>query len=117
MKERLNKYKWHIFCAALGFIGGGFVTQLSFAGVQTVGQVITCTADLGVVNADLVVILGAFLLGAIIASLIWWYLVRKYDGDLDTKVRETADKVADGLKDSLQSWLKDEIAKAKDKAS
>ena len=33
MKERLNKYKWHIFCAALGFIGGGFVTQLGFAGV------------------------------------------------------------------------------------
>lgn len=80
-------------------------------------QLITCTANLNAVNVNLVVIIGAFLLGAIIASLIWWYLVRKYDGDLDTKVRETADKVADGLKDSLQSWLKDEINKAKDKAS
>ena len=117
MKDFLNKYKWHIFSFAAGFIVGGFVTQLGFAGVQTVGQFITCTADLGAVNADVVVIVGAFLLGAIIASLIWWYLVRKYDGDLDTKVRETADKVADGLKDSLQSWLKDEINKAKDKAS
>lgn len=80
-------------------------------------QLITCTADLGAVNLNWVVILGSFLLGAIIASLVWWYWVRKYDGDLDTKVRETADKVADGIKDSLQSWLKDEINKAKDKAS
>ena len=63
------------------------------------------------------ILVCAFLLGAVVASLVWWYWVRKYDGDLDTKVRETADKVADSLKDSLQSWLKDEINKAKDKAS
>lgn len=74
-------------------------------------QLITCTANLNAVNVNLVVIIGAFLLGAIIASLIWWYLVRKYDGDLDTKVRDTADKVADRLKDDLKTWLKGEINK------
>ena len=80
-------------------------------------QLITCTANLNAVNINVVILICAFLLGAVVASLVWWYLVRKYDGDLDTKVRETADKVADGIKDSLQSWLKDEINKAKDKAS
>ena len=80
-------------------------------------QLITCTANLNAVNVNVAFLICAFLLGAVVASLVWWYLVRKYDGDLDTKVRDTADKVADGLKDSLQSWLKDEIAKAKDKAS
>ena len=74
-------------------------------------QLITCTANLNAVNVNLAVIIGAFLLGAIIASLIWWYLVRKYDGDLDTKVRDTADKVADRLKDDLKTWLKGEINK------
>lgn len=74
-------------------------------------QLITCTANLNTVNVNLAVIIGAFLLGAIIASLIWWYLVRKYDGDLDTKVRDTADKVADRLKDDLKTWLKGEINK------
>lgn len=33
MKDFLNKYKWHIFSFAAGFIVGGFVTQLGFAGV------------------------------------------------------------------------------------
>ena len=33
MKDFLNKYKWHIFSFATGFIVGGFVTQLGFAGV------------------------------------------------------------------------------------
>lgn len=80
-------------------------------------QLITCTANLNAVNVNVVILVCAFLLGAVVASLVWWYWVRKYDGDLDTKVRETADKVADGIKDSLQSWLKDEINKAKDKAS
>ena len=74
-------------------------------------QLITCTANLNAVNVNLAVIIGASLLGAIIASLIWWYLVRKYDGDLDTKVRDTADKVADRLKDDLKTWLKGEINK------
>ena len=74
-------------------------------------QLITCTANLNAVNINVVILICAFLLGAIIASLIWWYLVRKYDGDLDTKVRETADKVADSLKDDLKTWLKSEINK------
>lgn len=74
-------------------------------------QLITCTANLNAVNINVVILICAFLLGAVVASLVWWYLVRKYDGDLDTKVRNTADKVADRLKDDLKTWLKDEINK------
>lgn len=74
-------------------------------------QLITCTANLNAVNVNVVILICAFLLGAVVASLVWWYLVRKYDGDLDTKVRDTADKVADRLKDDLKTWLKGEINK------
>lgn len=74
-------------------------------------QLITCTANLNAVNINVVILICAFLLGAVVASLVWWYLVRKYDGDLDTKVRNTADKVADRLKDDLKTWLKGEINK------
>lgn len=74
-------------------------------------QLITCTANLNAVNINVVILICAFLLGAVVASLVWWYLVRKYDGDLDTKVRDTADKVADRLKDDLKTWLKGEINK------
>lgn len=74
-------------------------------------ELITCTANLNAVNVNVVFLICAFLLGAVVASLVWWYLVRKYDGDLDTKVRETADKVADSLKDDLKTWLKSEINK------
>lgn len=74
-------------------------------------QLITCTANLNAVNINVVILICAFLLGAVVASLVWWYLVRKYDGDLDTKVRDTADKVADRLKDDLKTWIKGEINK------
>lgn len=74
-------------------------------------ELITCTANLNAVNINVVILICAFLLGAVVASLVWWYWVRKYDGDLDTKVRDTADKVADSLKDDLKTWIKSEINK------
>ena len=49
--------------------------------------------------------LGA-LLGATFAFGLSWYWVRRYGADLETKVRETADKFEEKLKEQLNEMKK-----------
>ena len=53
-----------------------------------------------------------FVLGGIVAFLVSWYWVRKYGAELETKVRETADKVAEKLKEEMRQKI-EEIKAAK----
>ena len=53
-----------------------------------------------------------FIFGAVAAFLVSWYWVRRYGGDLEAKVRETADKVAEKLKEEMQQKI-EEIKAAK----
>lgn len=53
-----------------------------------------------------------FVFGAVAAFLVSWYWVRKYGADLEAKVRETADKVAEKVKEELQQKI-EEIKAAK----
>ena len=53
-----------------------------------------------------------FVLGGIVALLVSWYWVRKYGAELETKVRETADKVAEKLKEEMRQKI-EEIKAAK----
>ena len=53
-----------------------------------------------------------FAVGAAAAFLVSWYWVRKYGADLEARVRETADKVAEKVKEELQQKI-EEIKAAK----
>lgn len=72
-------------------------------------NLITCTANLGSINLNLAVSIGLVLLGALIASLVWWYWVRKYGGKLEDKVKEVADQVSDKLQSKLEDLIKDKL--------
>ena len=72
-------------------------------------NLITCTANLGSINLNLAVSIGLVLLGALIASLLWWYWVRKYGGKLEDKVKEVADQVSDKLQSKLEDLIKDKL--------
>ena len=72
-------------------------------------NLITCTANLGSINLNLAVSIGLVLLGALIASLLWWYWVRKYGGKLEDKVKEVADQVSDKLQNKLEDLVKDKL--------
>lgn len=52
-----------------------------------------------------------FTVGAAAAFLVSWYWVRKYGADLETKVHETADKVAEKIKEELQQKIEEIKAK------
>ena len=72
-------------------------------------QLITCTANLGAINLNLAVSIGLVLLGALIASLLWWYWVRKYGGKLEDKVKKVADQVSDKLQTKIEDLIKDKL--------
>ena len=48
-----------------------------------------------------------FVLGGIVAFLVSWYWIRKYGADLEAKVREVADKVAENVKEELQQKIEE----------
>lgn len=52
-----------------------------------------------------------FVVGAIAAFLVSWYWVRKYGADLEAKVKDTADKVAEKIKEDLQQKIEEIKAK------
>ena len=57
-----------------------------------------------------------FAVGAIAAFLVSWYWVRKYwvrkyGADLEAKVKDTADKVAEKIKEELQQKIEEIKAK------
>ena len=52
-----------------------------------------------------------FVFGAVAAFLISWYWVRKYGADLEDKVKDTADKVAEKIKEDLQQKIEEIKAK------
>lgn len=72
-------------------------------------QFITCTANLSAINLSFAVGVGLVILGALIASLVWWYWVRKYGGRLEDKVKEVADQVSDKLQSKLEDLIKDKL--------
>ena len=72
-------------------------------------NLITCTANLSSINLNLAVSIGLVLLGALIASLLWWYWVRKYGGKLEDKVKDVADQVSDKLQTKIEDLIKDKL--------
>ena len=48
-----------------------------------------------------------FAVGAVAAFLVSWYWVRKYGADLEAKVKDTADKVAEKIKEDLQQKIEE----------
>lgn len=72
-------------------------------------KLITCTANLSAINLNFAVSIGLVFLGALIASLLWWYWVRKYGGKLEDKVKEVADQVSDKLQNKLEDLVKDKL--------
>lgn len=52
-----------------------------------------------------------FTVGAIAAFLVSWYWVRRYGADLEAKVKNTADKVAEKIKEELQQKIEEIKAK------